>query len=417
MGVSRPEGAAGGAAPLVVVENAHLATMRGEHGLGIVRDGAVVVAGGRIAWAGPRVDVPATGGARKLDAQGRWLLPGLVDAHTHLVYAGSRAAEFERRLSGATYAEIAREGGGIDGTVRATRAATGAELIDAGRPRLSALARDGATTVEVKSGYGLSTEHELKQLAVAHALGKYVDVDVRLTLLAAHALPPEFAGRADDYVDLVCSETIPAAAASGLVDAVDAFCETIGFTAAQTRRVFEAARAHGLSVKLHADQLSDGGGAALASEFQALSADHLEHASDDGVAAMARAGTVAVLLPGAFYFLRETRLPPVEALRRHRVPIALATDCNPGTSPLTSLTLTANMGCTLFRLTVDEALRGITCNAARALGLADRGVIEAGRCADFALFDVGEPAEIAYRIGGVTCAGRIREGRVLQWET
>jgi imidazolonepropionase len=401
----------------LLIEDVNLATMRGESGCGEVREGAVAIARDRIAWAGARDALPAgLRPARSIAGRGRWLLPGLVDCHTHLVYAGSRAREFERRLAGVSYAEIAREGGGIMATVRATRAAGEDALAGTSAARMEALARDGATTVEVKSGYGLATAHELKQLAAARTLGTRADVDVRGTLLGAHALPPEFAGRADDYVDLVCREMIPAAAASGLADAVDAFCETIGFTAAQTRRVFEAACAQGLRVKLHADQLSDGGGAALAAAFGALSADHLEHASEEGVAAMARAGTVAVLLPGAYYFLREKQLPPVDALRRHRVPIALATDCNPGTSPATSLTLIANMGCTLFRLTVDEALRGISCNAARALGLADRGVIEPGWRADLALFDVAEPAEIAYRIGGVRCAGRIRGGRVLHWE-
>jgi imidazolonepropionase len=402
----------------LVIVNANLATMQGRAGCGIVEDGAIVVADGKIAWVGPRAGCPTVGdAARVLDAGGRWILPGLVDCHTHLVYAGNRAGEFAQRLAGASYAEIAREGGGIAATVRATREATEADLVRASEPRLAALVREGATTVEVKSGYGLSTKDELKQLRVARRLGERLDVDVRATLLAAHALPPEYAGRADDYVDLVCREIIPAAVGAGLADAVDAFCETVGFTAEATRRVFAAAREHGLSVKLHADQLTDGGGAGIAAEFGALSADHLEYANDRGLAAMAAAGTVAVLLPGAFYCLREPRVPPIDGLRRHGVPIAVATDCNPGTSPTTSLLLMANMACTLFRLTVEEALRGITCNAARALGLADRGTIAPGLRADLACYDVAEPAELACRVGGIACSGRLRGGRLLQWET
>ncbi len=401
-----------------LIVNVHLATMRDATGYGAIEDAAVVIAGETIAWAGRARALPGEVRAtRTLDGGGRWLLPGLVDCHTHLVYAGNRAGEFERRLAGVSYAEIAREGGGIMATVRATRAASEGDLVAASLPRLEALVREGVTTVEIKSGYGLSTADELKLLAAARAVGRRADVDVRTTLLAAHALPPEFAGRADDYVDFVCTETIPAAVREGLADAVDAFCETIGFTPAQTRRVFAAARAHRLPVKLHADQLSDSAGGAIAAEFAALSADHLEYTSEAGVEAMARAGTVAVLLPGAYYFLRETRLPPLPALRRHRVPIAIATDCNPGTSPTTSLLLMANMACTLFRMTPDEALAGITRNAARALGLTDRGTIVAGQRADLALFAVGEPGELAYRIGGSPCAGRVRGGRVLHWES
>ncbi len=402
----------------LLIANVHLATMRDEAGYGTIEDASVAIDGDRIVWVGRARDLPRdASAARTLDGGGRWLLPGLVDCHTHLVYAGNRVTEFERRLAGVSYAEIAREGGGIMATVRAVRAASEAELVDASLPRLEALAGEGATTVEIKSGYGLATADELKLLAAARAAGRRADVDVRTTLLAAHALPPEYAGRADAYVDLVCSETIPAAASAGLADAVDAFCETIGFTPEQTRRVFAAARAHHLPVRLHADQLSDSGGGAIAAEFGALSADHLEYTSEAGVAAMAHAGTVAVLLPGAFYFLRETRLPPLPALRRHRVPIAIATDCNPGTSPTTSLLLMANMACTLFRMTPDEALAGITRNAARALGLSDRGTIAAGQRADLALFAVAEPGELAYRIGGSPCAGRIRGGRVVHWES
>lgn len=400
----------------LLVTGAHLATMTGALPYGAVRDAALGVVGDRIAWVGARSVLPPDATAvRTQDAGGRWLTPGLVDCHTHLVHAGNRAHEFEARLGGATYAEIANAGGGIRATVRATRAATEAELVLQSRPRLAALAAEGVTTVEIKSGYGLDTATELKQLRAARQLAAGLGIDVRTTLLAAHAVPPEYAGRADDYIEVVCRETIPAGAAAGIVDAVDAFCETIGFTAAQTRRVFEAARAHGLRVKLHADQLSDTGGAALAAEFAALSADHLEYASEAGVAAMARAGTVAVLLPGAFYALRETRAPPIAALRAHAVPMAVATDCNPGTSPATSLLLMLNMACTLFGLTPAEALAGATVHAARALGLSDRGTLATGQRADLALWDIAEPAELSYRIGGNPCTGIVRGGRVAGW--
>ena len=398
-----------------LLTNVRLATMRDAEGYGIVQDGALGIRDGAIAWLGARSDLPQDVlAAKTIDGAQRWATPGLVDCHTHLVYAGNRAHEFERRLEGVSYAEIAAAGGGIRATVEATRAATPDALAAASAPRLDAMAAQGATTVEIKSGYGLDTANELKQLRIARLLGVRCDVAVRTTLLAAHALPPEFAGRDDAYIDIVCNETIPALAREGLADAVDAFCETIGFTPAQTRRVFEAARAHGLRVKLHADQLSDSGGAALAADFGALSADHLEHASDAGIAAMARAGTVAVLLPGAFYALRETRLPPIATLRSHGVPIALSTDCNPGTSPATSLPLMMNMACTLFRMTPREALTGVTRHAARALGLSDRGMLAVGQRADIALWDIDEPAELAYRIGGEACAGVIREGRVVR---
>lgn len=397
----------------LLVTGVHLATMAGAAPYGAVRDGAIGVTGERIAWIGAERDLPAGAGAhRLLHVRGAWVTPGLVDCHTHLVYAGNRAVEFEARMLGASYADIAREGGGINATVRATRAAGDDELVAASRPRLAALAAEGVTTVEVKSGYGLDTANECRMLHAARRVAAVVGVDVRTTLLAAHAVPPEFAGRPDAYVDLVCRETIPAAASAGLANAVDAFCEHIGFTVAQTRRVFEAARAAGLPVKLHADQLSDSGGAALAAEFGALSADHLEYASEAGVAAMARAGTVAVLLPGAYYALRETRLPPVAMLRGHSVPIAVATDCNPGTSPVTSLLLMLNMACTLFGLTPEEALAGATRHAARALGLADRGTLAVGQRADLALWDIDTPAELAYRIGGNPCVGIVRGGRL-----
>ena len=387
-----------------------LATLDGE-GWGVVRDGAIGVVGETIEWVGARGDRPRdVAVARVHDFGGAWATPGLIDCHTHLVYAGHRAGEFERRLRGATYAEIAREGGGILSTVRATRAADAEALARASRPRLAAIAAEGATTVEIKSGYGLEREAELKQLAVARSLGRELGVDVRTTLLAAHAVPPEFAGRADAWIDEVCADIVPAAARSGLADAVDAFCDTIGFTREQTRRVFEAARAHGLPVKLHAEQLSDQDGAALAAEYGALSADHLEWLSPRGVEAMAAAGTVAVLLPGAYYALRETRLPPIDALRARGVPMAVATDCNPGSSPTTSPLLMINMACTLFRLTPLEALEGMTHVGARALGLADRGRLRAGLRADVAVYAVDEPAELAWRVGGNPCVGTLRAG-------
>ena len=399
----------------LLITGAHLATMTGDAPYGEIRDGALGISGERIAWVGAQRDLPRDASAhRRLDAHGAWATPGLVDCHTHLVYAGNRANEFEALLTGATYAEIAQAGGGIKATVGATRAASDEELVAASRPRLAALASEGVTTVEIKSGYGLDTANECRQLAAARRVAADVGVDVRTTLLAAHAVPAEFAGRPDDYIDLVCRETIPAAAGAGLADAVDAFCETIGFTPAQTRRVFAAALAHGLPVKLHADQLSDTGGAALAAEFDALSADHLEYTSEAGIAAMARAGTVAVLLPGAFYALRETRAPPVAALRARGVPMAVATDCNPGTSPATSLLLMLNMACTLFRLTPGEALAGVTRHAARALGINDRGTLAAGQRADIVLWDIASPAELCYRIGGNPSRCIVRAGRVIE---
>ena len=400
----------------LLITGGHLATMAGTAPYGIVRDGAIAVADGRIAFAGAARDLPGEARAtRILDAAGRWITPGLVDCHTHLVYAGNRADEFEARLEGATYADIARAGGGINATVRAVRQATVDSLVAQSRPRLDALAAEGVTTVEIKSGYGLDTANERKLLHAARTLAGLCGVDVRTTLLAAHAVPAEFKDRRADYLDTVCAETIPALAQDGLADAVDAFCETVGFSPAETRRIFAAARAAGLPVKLHADQLSDTGGAALAAEFGALSADHLEHANDDGVAAMAHAGTVAVLLPGAFYALRETRAPPVAALRAHGVPMAVATDCNPGTSPVSSLLLMLNMACTLFGLTPAEALAGATRHAARALGMADRGTIEPGMRADLVLWDIATPAELSYRIGANPCAGIVRAGAVAHW--
>ena len=400
-----------------LVVNVQLATMQPRTPYGAIRDGALAIRGGRIAWVGERNSMPVELAAREeLDGRGGWLTPGLVDCHTHLVYAGNRANEFEQRLAGATYEEIARAGGGIMATVRATRAASEDSLVAQSAPRMRRLLDEGVTTIEIKSGYGLDVMSELKLLRVARRLADVERVDVRTTLLAAHTLPPEYAGRADAYVALVCDEIVPAAAKAQLADAVDAFCERIGFSLAQTRRVFEAARALGLRVKLHADQLSDSGGAALAAEFAALSADHLECANDAGIEAMAGAGTVAVLLPGAFYCLREARLPPIAALRQHEVPMAIATDCNPGTAPVTSLLLMLSMACTLFRLTPEEALAGVTRNAARALGLADRGVLARGLRADLALWNIDGPGELAYAVGANPCTGIVRDGEPLRWE-
>ncbi len=399
----------------VLLVDAHVATMRS--GYGVIRDGAIGIREDRIAWVGLQRDLPRDARAgMTLSCSGDWLLPGLVDCHTHLVYAGNRAHEFERRLNGATYADIAREGGGIASTMRATRSASEDDLARQSAPRLMALAAEGVTTVEVKSGYGLDTASEARQLRVARSIGAQAGVDVRTTLLAAHALPPEYAGRADEYIDYVCRDTIPAIAREGLADAVDAYCETIGFTYAQTQRVFDAAHAQGLPVKLHADQLSDMDGARLAASARALSADHLEYASEAGIAAMAASGTAAVLLPGAFYALRETRLPPIAAMRARGVKMAVSTDCNPGTSPVASLVLMVNMACTLFRLTPEEALLGVTVQAAAALGLRDRGVLAEGMRADVARFRIDEPAELAYRIGGNACRGVVRAGDLGAWE-
>ncbi len=368
---------------------------------GLIPNAALLVQGERLAWVGPQSELPealAQQASLRHDARGALVTPGLIDCHTHLVHAGDRAAEFEMRLQGASYTEIAKAGGGIVSTVRATRAASAQELTRQSLKRLDALLAEGVTTVEIKSGYGLALDAERKCLKVARFLGGSRPVDIQNTFLGAHALPPEFAGRADDYITEVL-RMLESLHADGLVDAVDAFCETIGFSTAQTRRVFEAARALNLPVKLHAEQLSDSGGAALAAEFGALSCDHLEWLSESGAQAMRRAGTVAVLLPGAYYFLRETKLPPVDSLRQNGVPIALSTDCNPGSSPCTSLLLMLNMACTLFRLTPAEALAGVTRHAASALGLHDRGVLAAGKRADFVLWDVAHPAELCYRIG------------------
>jgi imidazolonepropionase len=394
--------------------NAQLATMDPAlgGGYGEIPDAALAVAGGRIAWLGARAELPAGWMAdAEYDCDDAWITPGLIDCHTHLVHAGNRAGEFELRLQGASYEDIAKAGGGIVSTVMATRAASEEELIRQSAPRLEHLMAEGVTTLEIKSGYGLDTPGEAKMLRVARRLGELHGVGVKTTLLGAHALPPEYAGRADQYIELVCEDMLPAIAAQKLADAVDAFCERIAFTPAQTARVFEAAQRHGLPVKLHADQLSDLGGGALAAKFNALSADHLEYASADSVRAMAKAGTVAVLLPGAFYFLRETRQPPLALLRQHRVPIAVSTDCNPGSSPCTSLLLMLNMACTLFGLTPAEALAGVTRNAARALGLGgDIGMLRTGMRADFALWQIGGPGELVYAFGANPLNGVVRAG-------
>ncbi len=393
--------------------NAHLATMQtGGAPYGEIRDGAIAVTGGRIVWVGKRSDWTGKA-AVEHDARGAWITPGLVDCHTHLIYAGTRANEFEQRLKGATYEEIARAGGGILSTVRATRAASETALAALASRRLAQWLAEGVCAVEIKSGYGLETDTELRMLRAARLAGSTAPIAVRTTFLGAHAVPEEFRGRADDYVTLVCEEMLPAAAP--LADAVDAFCEGIAFSFKQTARVFAAAKRHGLAVKLHADQLTDTGGAQLAAQFGALSADHLEHTNEAGVEAMAKAGTVAVLLPGAFYFLRETRRPPLGALRRHGVPIALATDHNPGSSPLSSLLLAMNMACTLFQLTPEEALAGTTRNGARALGMLEtNGTLEPGKRADFALWKIDSPAELAYAIGANPSAGVVRNGEILR---
>ena len=381
------------------IVNARIATLNGE-AYGLIENGALAWRDGRIDFVGDSAAVPADALKRERhDAGGGLVTPALIDCHTHLVFAGDRAREFERRLQGASYEQIAREGGGIVSTVRATRAASEDELFAQSLPRLQALANDGVATVEIKSGYGLDLDNERKMLRVARRLGKATGLTVRTTYLAAHALPPEYAGRADDYIAEVCA-WLPLLHTEGLVDAVDAFCEGIGFSPAQTRRVFEAARALGLPVKLHADQLSDLDGGALTAEFDGLSADHLEYTNEAGVQAMAARGTVAVLLPGAFHVLRESKLPPIDSFRRHGVAMAVATDLNPGTSPLQSLRLAMAMSCTHFRLTPEEALRGATVQAARALGLHDRGTLALGQRADIALWHLAHPAELSYWLGG-----------------
>lgn len=395
--------------------NARLATLAtGLPGLGVIENGAIAVQDQRIVFAGVETELPGTlkSGAEIIDCEGRWITPGLVDCHTHLVYAGNRANEFEMRLAGATYEEVARAGGGIVSSVKSLRAASEEQLVKESIPRLDALMAEGTTTVEIKSGYGLDTENETKALRVARTLGENRPITIKTTCLSAHALPPEASGDKGAYISKVCDEILPAVAKAGLADAIDGFCEGIAFSPEQIARVFDKAKELGLPVKLHADQLSNLHGAALAARYGALSADHVEYTDEDGAAAMARAGTVAVLLPGAFYFIRETKKPPVDLFRKHGTKIALATDSNPGTSPLTSLLLTMNMGATLFGMTVDECIAGVTREGAQALGLQhDIGTLEAGKFADLAIWDIERPAELVYRIGFNPLHARIWRGQ------
>ena len=396
-------------------ENAHLATMQEgqDANYGLIEDGAIVVQAERLAWVGFRADLPSQyrHGAMVHDARNALITPGLIDCHTHLVYGGQRANEFELRLNGASYEDIARAGGGIKSTVQATRMATEAHLLESAQKRLQNLMAEGVTTLDVKSGYGLSLAHEAKCLRVARQLAQQNSVNIKNTFLGAHAVPPEFANDAEAYIDSVVAMMAPLKA-EDLIDAVDAFCDRIGFTYAQTERVFQEAQRLDLPVKLHAEQLTDSHGASLAAKYGALSCDHLEWLSEEGAAAMAKSGTVAVLLPGAFYFLRETKLPPIEILRRHQVPMAISTDSNPGSSPCTSILLMLNMACTLMRLTPQEALAGVTRIAAKALGLKDRGVLRAEQRADFVLWDVDQPSELSYAFGSNPCLSRVWGGKI-----
>jgi len=391
-------------------QHCHVATMaQGKYS--IIEDAAMVTAGSLIEWIGPRSQAPSADYAQVHDLQGAWVTPGLIDCHTHTVFGGNRSGEFEQRLEGVSYAEIAAQGGGIASTVRATRAASEDELFSSAHKRLRSLLRDGVTTVEIKSGYGLDLASERKLLRVIRRLGEALPVSVRATCLAAHALPPEYKDRADDYIEHICQEMLPALAAEGLVDAVDAFCEYLAFSPAQVARVFDVAQQLGLPVKLHAEQLSSLHGSSLAARYQALSADHLEFMTEEDAIAMAAAGTVAVLLPGAFYFLRETQLPPMEALRKHGVKIAIASDLNPGTSPALSVRLMLNMACTLFRMTPEEALAGATQHAASALGMGDtHGSLEVGKVADFVAWQIDRPADLAYWLGGELDKRVVRHG-------
>lgn len=394
-------------------QHCHVATMaQGRYS--IIEDAAIVTGGGRILWIGPRADWQVEGTEQTVDLGGTWVTPGLIDCHTHAVFGGNRSGEFEQRLQGVSYAEIAAQGGGIASTVRATRAASEDMLFASARQRVRALMRDGVTTLEIKSGYGLDLANERKMLRVARRLGDELGITVRATCLAAHALPPEYAERSDDFIAHICDDMLPALAAEGLVDAVDAFCEHLAFSPVQVERLFIKAQQLGLPVKLHAEQLSSLHGSSLAARYQALSADHLEFMTEEDAVAMATAGTVAVLLPGAFYFLRETQVPPMEALRRHGVKIALASDLNPGTSPGLSLRLMLNMGCTLFRMTPEEALAGVTTHAAQALGMgSSHGTIEAGKAADFVAWQIERPADLAYWLGGDLPKRVVRGGHEL----
>ncbi len=395
----------------MLLTNINIATMNS--GYGLISDGTILVENGRIAWVGPKSEAPAHSG-ETCNGRGRLVTPGLIDCHTHLVYGGNRANEFEMRLTGVPYAEIAKAGGGIISTVRATRAASEPELEAKALKRLDSLLAEGVTTIEIKSGYGLDIETEAKMLRVARRLGSYRPVDVYTTFLGAHTFPAEFKDNRQAYVELVCNQSLPAAHAAGLVDAVDAFCEGIAFSVAETEQVFAAAKALGLPVKLHAEQLSNLGGAKLAARYNALSVDHIEYLDEEGVAAIANSGTTAVLLPGAFYYLRETQLPPVSMLRSANVPIAIATDLNPGSSPVHSILATMNMACVLFGLTPEEALLGVTANAARALGLNDRGRIAPGLKADLCLWDAERPGDLAYPLGLNPLAAVLRHGEVVR---
>jgi len=397
--------------PQTLFINATIACLDSESGYGLREHGAVLVEAGKIAWLGAMQDQPAVSDAEVIDCAGRLLTPGLIDCHSHLVYGGDRADEFEMRLEGVSYAEIAQRGGGIISTVNATRAASEVELFAQALPRLNSLLAEGVTTIEIKSGYGLDSDNEIKMLRVARQLEREFQIRVQKTFLGAHALPPEYAGRSDDYIALVCAEMLPRAHAEGLVDAVDVFIESIAFSLAQGTRVFDCAQALGLPIKAHVEQLSDLGGAVIAATRGALSVDHIEYLAATDVASLAQSETVAVLLPGAFYVLRETQLPPLAALREHKVPMALASDANPGSSPVTSLLLVMNMACTLFRLTPAEALRGVTINAARALGLATEiGSIEVGKQADIVLWNVAKPSMLSYQIGLNPCAAVMQAG-------
>jgi imidazolonepropionase len=368
---------------------------------GIIKNAALAIKNGEIVWLGEQASLPSFDvfATPTLSIKGQWLTPGLIDCHTHLVFAGSRAQEFEQRLQGVSYEQIAAQGGGIASTVKATRAADREQLFVDAKDRLNTLLKEGVTTVEIKSGYGLDTENEIKLLEVARLLGEHHPIDIKTTFLGAHALPKEYKGRADEYIDLVCNEMLEQVVAGDLADAVDVFCENVGFSYEQTKRVFAAATKHNLPVKCHAEQLSNQHGAALVAEFNGLSADHIEYLDEQGVEAMAKAGTVAVLLPGAFYFLRETKQPPIELLNQYKVPIAIASDFNPGTSPLCSVQLMMNMACTLFRLTPEQALAGVTSNAAKALGLNDRGVLKVGARADIAHWQISHPSQLSYQFG------------------
>lgn len=396
-----------------VLTNLKMVTMQPEAGYQIIENGMIGIREGKIMFAGHAAHEDLHGHPDVIDCHGALVTPGLIDCHTHLIFAGNRANEFEQRLNGVPYEEIAKAGGGILSTVKATRDASEDELYDLAVQRLNGLKQDGVTTVEIKSGYGLTLDDELKMLRVARRIGEMTDIKIITTLLAAHALPPEYNGRSDDYIDFVCQEIIPAAAREKLADAVDVFCEGIGFSTEQSQRVFTAAKALGLNIKGHTEQLSNLGGSALAASMGATSVDHIEYLDENGVTALAANNTVATLLPGAFYFLRETQYPPIEQLRQQNVPMAIATDFNPGTSPIASLRTMMNMGCTLFRLTPEECLRGVTCNAAQALGLQEtRGQIALGMDADLAIWQVETPAELSYRLGVPDLIARVVDGHV-----